>query len=87
MALVHAEFTDLQDFQNVLRQNIERFTEVDSRTKGTLNAYEWNDPVAEKFKQDFDAGMKPILTLKEQMENFIPWLQAKVEALMRYHGM
>ena len=87
MAAVHVEFADLQDFQGVLRQNIERFTDIDSRTKGTLNAYEWNDPVAEKFKKDFNEGMQPILTLKDQMEHFIPWLQAKVDALMRYHGM
>ena len=87
MAQVHVEFADLQDFQGVLRQNIGTFTEIDSRTKGTLNAYEWNDPVAEKFKLDFDAGMKPILALKDQMEGFIPWLQTKIDALMRYHGM
>ncbi|MCL2650253.1 MAG: hypothetical protein FWD60_04395 [Candidatus Azobacteroides sp.] len=87
MAQVHVDFTNLQEFQGVLQQNIERFTDIDSRTKGTLNSYEWNDPVAEKFKEEFEIGMKPILQLKEEMEGFIPWLQAKVDALMKYQGM
>ena len=87
MAQVHVEFADLQNFQGVLRENIGRFTDINSRTKSKLNAYEWQDQVAEKFKQDFEDGMKPILRLKEEMEGFIPWLQAKVDALMKYHGM
>ena len=86
MAQVHVEFMDLQDFQRVLRQNIDRFTDIDTRTKGTLNSYEWHDSVAEKFKVDFDAGMKPILRLKDEMEGFIPWLRQKEQALMGYHG-
>jgi len=84
---VHVNFEDLQDFQNVLRNSIEKFERIDSETKGTLGSYIWEDNVAEKFKQDFEDGMKPILTLKEEMEGFIPWLQAKVDALMKYHGM
>ena len=87
MAQVHVTFTDLQDFQRVLRENITRFTDIDTKTKGTLNAYEWQDNVAEKFKQDFEIGMKPILQLKDEMERFIPWLQTKVDALMKYHGV
>jgi len=87
MAKVHVTFTDLQDFQRVLRQNIDRFTEIDKRTKGTLNSYDWNDPVATKFKTDFEDGMKPILKLRDEMEGFIPWLQNKINSLMRYHGV
>lgn len=87
MAQVHVDFADLQNFQEVLRQSSEQFTDIDQRTKNTLDSYEWNDAVAEKFRNDFEEGMKPILELKQKMEDFQPWLQNKINALMSYHGM
>jgi len=83
---VHANFEELQDFQNVLQQNIERFRDIDSRTKGTLNSYVWDDKVAIKFKEDFDVGMKPIIKLTEEMDRFIGWLEPKKQALIKYIG-
>lgn len=87
MAQVHVDFADLQDFQEVLRRSSEQFTEIDQRTKNVLDSYEWNDAVADKFRNDFEEGMKPILELKDIMEQFQPWLQNKINALMSYHGM
>jgi len=83
---VHADFLDLQDFQNVLRRSIDQFTEIDSKTKGTLDSYVWNDKVADQFKQDFHIGMEPINALRSEMEGFIPYLQVKINALMQYIG-
>lgn len=87
MAQVHVDFADLQNFQQVLRESSEQFTDIDQRTKKTLGSYEWNDAVADKFRSDFEEGMKPILELKQKMEDFQPWLQNKINALMSYHGM
>lgn len=87
MAQVHVDFADLQNFQQVLRESSEQFTDIDQRTKNTLNSYEWKDAVAEKFRSDFEEGMKPILELKKKMEDFQPWLQKRINALMSYHGM
>jgi len=84
---VHANFEELQDFQRVLRENIEKFMNIDSTTKGKLKFYIWDDKVAEKFKQDFDTGMKPILKLTEEMDGFISWLEPKKQALMKYIGV
>ena len=83
---VHADFLELQDFQKVLRQSIDQFAEIDSRTKSKLNDYEWKDNVATKFKNNFEEGMKPIISLTEKMEGFIPWLKKKENALIKYHG-
>jgi len=86
MAEVHVDFMELTDFQNVLKQNIFRIEEMDSKTKSTLEQYEWNDKVAETFKGNFRLGMQPINALKNEMDQMIPWLQKKIIALQDYHG-
>jgi hypothetical protein len=42
--------------------------------------------VAEKFKMDFEEGMKPINVLKERMQEFIPFLQNKAQIVEQYLG-
>ncbi|MCL2040698.1 MAG: hypothetical protein FWG84_01490 [Bacteroidales bacterium] len=72
---------DLRDFANILQQNIEDFTQVETSMNQKLYGYDWRDEVAETFKADFEAIKSPLNTLKDKMTEFIPHLEEKANTL------
>ena len=73
--------TDLREFATVLQKNIEEFTLIENSMNQKLNAYEWRDAVAMKFKADFEATKEPLNKLRLKMEEFMPYLTDKANTL------
>ncbi|MDR0206186.1 MAG: hypothetical protein LBI45_02880 [Bacteroidales bacterium] len=86
MSKAHVTPENLKEFVQVLRQNIEKFEQIESSTRQKLDGYDWNDPVAEKFKVDFEETKKPIDQLIQVMNDFIPFLNNKVGIVENYLG-
>ena len=73
--------TDLREFATILQKNIEEFMLIENSMNEKLNNYEWRDDVAMKFKADFEATKEPLNKLRQQMEEFIPYLTDKANIL------
>jgi len=73
--------TDLREFANILQKNIEEFTHIEKSMNQKLSSYDWQDPVAVKFKADFEATKEPLNKLKQKMEEFRPYLTQKADIL------
>ena len=73
--------TDLREFANILQKNIDEFTHIENSMNQKLNSYDWRDPVAMKFKANFEATKEPLNKLRQQMEEFKPYLTKKADTL------
>jgi len=76
--------SDLRQFATILQKNIDDFNAMERDMNVKLNSYDWNDAVAVRFKNNFEATKPPLNELRHKMSEFIPYLNQKAIELEDY---
>ena len=78
---------DIYNFEKELDQEGERFRAIRKDMDNFLNSFIWDDPIAHKFKADYNSGLEPLnaklLPAMERYEKFLHILGEKTRVYLQ----